>query len=190
MVTATGRRYYPADPRAEDVCLEDVAHHLAKLCRYNGAVQRFYSVAEHSVLVSRAVPPEYALHGLLHDAAEAYTGDFHYAVKNIEWLRPSLKILERINEKPVFEYFGLERDDIANAAVKEMDDRIVLDEVTALFPVACEEVFRERHATEPTGQDVAGWWSEVGKMMFVQRFNELVYGIPVFDYRWDEERRR
>src|SRR5438128_5709421 len=75
MQTYTGRRFYPLAPAIEDVDLRDIAHSLAHQCRYAGHVDRFYSVAEHCVLLSRAVPAEYALDALLHDAAEAYVVD-------------------------------------------------------------------------------------------------------------------
>ena len=75
MQTQGSRAFWPLDPRPTDIDIRDIAHALAMQCRYNGHCRVFYSVAEHSVLVSQVVPPEDALHGLLHDAAEAYVGD-------------------------------------------------------------------------------------------------------------------
>jgi uncharacterized protein len=37
--TFTGRAFFPLNPRPEDVVLEDIAHHLANICRFGGAVR-------------------------------------------------------------------------------------------------------------------------------------------------------
>jgi len=81
MQTATGRQFWPLDPRADEVHILDIAAHLSKICRYNGACDWHYSVAQHSVYVSHQVPPEHALAGLLHDAPEAYCCDIHRPLK-------------------------------------------------------------------------------------------------------------
>ena len=75
MQTYTGVRFYPMDPRPEELDIRDIAHALSLICRYGGHVDRFYSVAEHCVLMSQCVPEEHALWALLHDASEAYVGD-------------------------------------------------------------------------------------------------------------------
>lgn len=81
ILTRTGRMFDPINPRVDDVDVEDIAHALAHNCRFNGHTSRFYSVAEHSLHVSSLVPPEHALVGLLHDAAEAYISDLSTPVK-------------------------------------------------------------------------------------------------------------
>lgn len=55
MQTYTGRRFYPLDPRSDEIDPADIAHALSLLCRYGGHVDRFYSVAEHCVLMSEWV---------------------------------------------------------------------------------------------------------------------------------------
>ena len=89
--TYTGRAFYPFDPRPEDICIEDIAHALAHLCRFGGHSREFYSVAQHSVLVSCLVPERYALAGLLHDATEAYCGDL---VRSIKSWQPGYRAME------------------------------------------------------------------------------------------------
>lgn len=73
--TATGRQFWPMDPQPSDICIDDVAHALSMLCRFGGHCRRFYSVAEHCVLMTRAAPQEFKRWALLHDASEAYLTD-------------------------------------------------------------------------------------------------------------------
>ncbi|MFC7134089.1 MULTISPECIES: HD domain-containing protein [Salinibaculum] len=76
--TYTGRQFDVFDPVAEAVDLDDIAAGLAHTCRFGGHCQHFYSVAHHSLHVSRELPedePRLQLLGLFHDAAEAYVGD-------------------------------------------------------------------------------------------------------------------
>jgi len=104
MQTFTGRRISVLSMRPSDVCLEDIAHALSRLCRYAGHVKNFYSVAEHSVLVSRLCKPRDALWGLLHDASEAYLCDLPTGVKA---LLNDYRVVEDHVQKIVAEKFGL-----------------------------------------------------------------------------------
>lgn len=85
MQTYLGKQFWPIDPRPEDVYIEDIAHALSMVCRYNGHCNNFYSVSEHSVHIARALRKEYgseiALWGLLHDASEAYISDINRPTK-------------------------------------------------------------------------------------------------------------
>ena len=54
MQTFTGRQFFPLDPHPNDVDPVDIAHALSLICRYGGHTRRFYSVAEHCVLLSYA----------------------------------------------------------------------------------------------------------------------------------------
>lgn len=80
-LTATGHEVDLAYPRAEQMVIADIAHHLAQINRFCGATFRPYSVAEHSLLVEEIFCREFAADvqgrfaALMHDAHEAYVGD-------------------------------------------------------------------------------------------------------------------
>lgn len=83
ILTFTGKVVNPVALQPAEVCVEDIAHALAYHNRYTGHGRFFYSVGMHScwvadLLASHGGDP---MHGLLHDAAEAYLGDINWAVK-------------------------------------------------------------------------------------------------------------
>jgi hypothetical protein len=104
ITTRSGGVFYPGNPRAEDVRLGDIAHALSQIGRFTGHTSEFYSVAQHCVLVSYLCPSEYALWGLLHDAAEAYIGDVSSPLKS---LLPDYREIEHRVEQCVWGVFGL-----------------------------------------------------------------------------------
>lgn len=123
MQTASGRQFWPLDPRPSEIYLEDIAHSLAHQCRYAGHCREFYSVAQHSVLVSHAVPPEHALWGLLHDASEAYLVDVPRPVKPF---LPGYREAEAAVMRAVCVRFGLPFE--MPGTVKVADERVLADE--------------------------------------------------------------
>lgn len=94
------------DPWSYDYNAEELAHSLSNICRYTGHCSPFYSVAEHSVLVSRVVPPEYALEGLLHDASEAFCGDVSKPLK--EMIGSVYKDIENEVQAAISHFFGIQ----------------------------------------------------------------------------------
>lgn len=73
----------PFDVTPDDITIELVARNLSRICRYVGNGRHFYSVAEHSVVLSHRVPPEYARDALFHDATEIFLGDLHSLLKKM-----------------------------------------------------------------------------------------------------------
>ena len=80
--TYTGKRIYFDNITINDISIIDIAHSLSQLCRFTGHTKEFYSVAQHSVLVSDAqttLAEKRA--GLLHDATETYLNDLASPLK-------------------------------------------------------------------------------------------------------------
>jgi uncharacterized protein len=79
--THSGGTFDLLNPDPADVRTEDIAHALSQIARYTGHTDTPYSVATHSVHVSQIVRPGLASLALLHDAAEAYLGDWSTILK-------------------------------------------------------------------------------------------------------------
>lgn len=75
METATGVKFDLINPTPDMVNLEDIATALSLVCRFGGHLKRFYSIAEHSMMVASGVTNKNKKVALFHDAPEAYIGD-------------------------------------------------------------------------------------------------------------------
>lgn len=162
--TYSGRAFWPLDPRAEDVDIVDIAHALAQQCRYAGHCLRFYSVAEHCVLLSRAVPADIAMAALLHDSAEAYLVDVPRPVKRA--LRDYADI-EAVLMDVIGRKFGVVSD---LKRVGDYDHRILTDEMrqnmaAPPMPWASE--------AEPLGVTLRFWGPREAKAQFLTRYDEI-----------------
>lgn len=82
ILTYTGKKFDPFNPHPGSIDIMDIAHALSNLCRFTGHCRLFYSVAQHSVLVSGIAPAQDRLTALLHDAPEAYLADLSTPVKS------------------------------------------------------------------------------------------------------------
>lgn len=167
MQTYTGRAFYPADPRPEDIDPADIAHALSLTCRYGGHVKQMYSVAEHCVLMSYAVPAHATAWALLHDATEAYIGD---VIRPLKTFMPEYRAMENRLMRVICERFGLPF--ACPASVTEADNRILLDERAALMgeppqPWAVEHL-------EPLGVDIRGWMPDEAEWRYRTRLRELL----------------
>lgn len=133
--TYTGRKVYPLRMTAADIDLRDIAHALALKCRFTGHCERFYSVAQHSVMVSQHVSPGWRAAALLHDAAEAYLPDVASPLKRsllfvttVEEPMLFFKEVERTVLNAVCEKFGIEPETNWPAEIKQYDARMLATE--------------------------------------------------------------
>lgn len=100
----SGRYVSLINPDPATIEIEDIAHALSNLCRYTGHVRDFYSVAQHSVGVSKIVPRQDMLAGLMHDATEAFVGDVARPLKD---MLPEYKTIERGIWKAIAKRFDM-----------------------------------------------------------------------------------
>jgi hypothetical protein len=167
MQTYTGLRFYPTAPSPDDVVIEDIAHALSLICRYGGHVDRFYSVAEHCLLLSHYVAPEHAEWALLHDATEAYVGDM---VRPLKLQIPQYRVIEDHLMAVIATRFDMAGDEIPDE-VKSVDSRILLDERASLMPATRYPWDVEDQ--EPLGVEVRGLPSAEVERLYLERFDEI-----------------
>lgn len=129
MLTFSGKQFDPIDPQPDMIDLIDIAHGLSHECRYAGQCRYFYSVAQHSVMVSQIVPLERALEGLLHDATEAYLKDIPRPLKA---LLPDYRSIEARVDAVIRDRFGLPAE--MSMEVKDADLVLLATERRDLMP--------------------------------------------------------
>lgn len=189
MWTATGGGFYPLDPRAEEVTIEDIARGLATECRYAGQIAYespfiFYSVAEHSYHVSVACEGvaarecwrledriAVALEALLHDGTEAYIGDMIRPLK-YERAMKNYRYAERLVERSIVQAFGLQPTERSQALVRYIDNCILTDEIDQLMIV--DRGYKRGKYGHALGATVEGWSPEEAQHRFLTRYLELV----------------
>lgn len=176
----SGEPFWPLDARPEEVRIDDIAWALSMQCRYAGHVRRRYSVGEHSVMVSRLVPVEHALWGLLHDASEAYLVDLPRPVKSV---MPDYQAYENALMRVIAERFGLPWPEPAE--VKRADtDMLWIERAQLLAKPRRRWEFPQ--GGEPTGPVAAMrlpcWSPYAAYRAFLARYRELTgesaYPVP------------
>lgn len=169
MQTYTGRKFWPLDPRADEVCIEDIAHALANICRFGGHAHRFYSVAHHSVLVSQACSPRDAMWGLLHDAAEAYAGDVIRPIKHASEAGRRFQEIESRIIAAIAERFGL--SPVIPESVKRADEIVLATECRDVM--GGERAGKWRLSYSASDNLITPWSPAESERAFLARFAEL-----------------
>jgi uncharacterized protein len=170
MQTYTGGIFYPMDPDPEEVHILDIAHSLSMQCRYAGHSLRFYSVAEHCVLLARKAQElqhmkRTVANLLLHDAAEAYLVDVPRPIKPFLVGYPEM---ERKVDAAIRAHFGLEPDH--GLLTKAYDEAILHDE-KAQNMAPCSEPWNLRG--KPLGVDLQFWPPHLAEDQFMALAREL-----------------
>lgn len=169
ILTAAGHYFDFDKPDQCKFGIDEIAHALSHLCRFTGHTRRFYSVAQHSVLVSKIVPREFALEGLLHDAAEAFIGD---VAKPLKKLLPDYQALERRVEAAVFSRLGINPE--LPACVKRADLIMLVTERRDLMPYSPGDSWTQLDGVQPLPERVSPVRPDVAFDDFLSRYRELI----------------
>jgi 5'-deoxynucleotidase YfbR-like HD superfamily hydrolase len=152
-------------PDATGLPITDIALCLASQPRWGGAARPWYSVAEHSVMVSHLVPPSLSYAALLHDCEE-FLGDWPSPVKVMlgqDYVRQRLYPIKNALRHS----FGFQ-DDIP--AIKHADLVCMATELRDLLPPAWIEW---GHLPAPHEAKIVPVGPERAYTLFLERFEEL-----------------
>jgi len=170
IMTVSGKyfNFLDCDPDTYDI--NDIAHALSMLCRYTGHTKLFYSVAQHSVMVSQLVPKEHALAGLLHDAAEFVLGDVSSPLKQ---LLPDYKMWEKHVEKAIFKKFGLPES--LPPTIKVADVKMLATEQRDLMGAGAEDWIITENI-KPLPEPIKPMSSAQAYAVFLTRYRDITGG--------------
>lgn len=168
ILTCNGNYFNFINPELSDFGIEEIAHGLSHICRFGGQTREFYSVAQHSVYVSKLVSPKHAMEGLLHDSSEAFLGD---VVKPLKELLADYKQIEKRVERAIFSRFKLLYP-LPNE-VKLADLIMLATEQRDLMPYHSDEWFLIKNI-EPLEEIIQPLNPKEAKELFLKRYNELL----------------
>ncbi len=183
----SGRRLDLLDPSALDIEIEDIAHGLARVARWNGQTSgaHIFSVAQHSLLVealARARAPRLdrsrRLAVLLHDAPEYVIGDMISPFKSV--IGDAYKAVERRLLAAIYRRFGLSAKSAPELEklIKVADREAAFLEATRLagFDVAeARRFFGRPPAISPAMERdyLKPWPAQVAQARYLERIRKL-----------------
>ena len=195
----SGRRLDLLDPSPMDIEIEDIAHGLARVARWNGQTvgDHAFSVAQHSVVVEEIVAhiqpdiePKWRLAALLHDASEYVIGDMISPFKAA--LGVDYKLFEERLENAIHVRFGIPAK--TPTAIKKLIKQA--DRACAFFEATQLAGFGHAEALEIFGAPPAGYDLKIepqapfdAQAHYVRRFEVLseAAGFSTHDQAFDTE---
>ena len=171
--TVSGRWVNPFDPDPAQLDAGDIARALANQCRFGGHSRVFYSVAQHSVIVSQLVEErggdvEDVFAALMHDASEAYLGDMPHPLKHRSPLGAAFKEAEDHLERAIRDRFAIKPD---VPEIKRADRALLATERRAFSAETWH--WPELDGIEPLDRELEAWSPDAAAAAFSARFAEL-----------------
>jgi len=125
ITTFSGKLFDVIDPNPADIDIHDIAFGLSRQFRFNGVTRHTYTVAQHSINVSRIVGPKMKLAALLHDASEAYLHDLPTPLKqNLHDYQNVEKRLQDI----IYVAYGIDPHSV-ESGINWADKQVLLSEI-------------------------------------------------------------
>jgi len=136
IVTYKGERFTPLDPDIEQIHIEDIAHSLSLLCRANGHIDYFFSIAQHAIncaneAKTRSFSTRVQLACLIHDASEAYISDITRPVKM--YLTEYKVIEKRLQDVIYTRFLGAPLPEDEFNQMNQIDDDMLACELDVLM---------------------------------------------------------
>lgn len=163
----SGGRFNYRDPHGCAFRIRDVARGLSRLVRFTGQARGGYSVAQHSVLGSYLVEPQYAYDFLMHDGHESVTGDVNSPLKR---MLPDYQRLENEVCDAFRTYFGCSLRDLP--AVKRADLIMLVTEFRDVMNGI--ECGADCEGIKPSPKRIRVWPAWYAEWRFLRRFRQLV----------------
>ena len=181
----SGRRLDLLDPSPLDVEIDDIAHGLARVARWNGQTRgtHAFSVAQHCLLVEQIVSrlrpdtdPSTRLMALLHDAPEYVIGDMISPFKHV--LGGDYRAVEARLQRAIHMRFSLPAPTPAatKSLIKRADMIAAYYEATQLAGFSADEAvtfFGRPRTVGPDGLSLAPMPAEDAQRAFLDRFAAL-----------------
>ena len=174
--TASGHRFHPFAPNTTFIHMKDIACGLSKAARFAGQTDvdlpdLAYSVAQHSVYVSKLVSPRAKMWGLMHDAPEAFIVDLATPIKF--WL-PEYKEMEDGIHAAIILQHDIEIDDEIHAEVKAADNWMLHQEGAQLMHDPLTTDFYPPTTREFKPVSISVWPTQVARQIWTETYYDLV----------------
>lgn len=166
--TFTGKHLDYTNPCPHAFDKDSIAQALSHECRFNGHIPEFYSVAQHSVLVSYLVPKHMAWEALLHDATEAFCKDIPAPLKE---LLPDYKRVEDRLDKVIRLKYGLP---LTTSPEIKQADLIMLATERRDFDLYDGTVWPALIGIEPMVETICPLNPVQARALFLNRWEELL----------------